>query len=92
MKWSGKQGYNDAPVQKWHSDFTGKHAGDVRTFQNLTFLRVFEAGHMVKCYIFFSSIFKLFLRTYYMQVPYDQPENSLDFFNKWLNSSPLASD
>lgn len=59
MKWSGKQGYNDAPVQKWHSNFTGKHAGDVRTFQNLTFLRVFEAGHMVKFYSL-TSIFKLF--------------------------------
>ncbi|KAI8369176.1 Alpha/Beta hydrolase protein [Choanephora cucurbitarum] len=70
MKWSGQQGYNEAPVEKWYSDLTGQHAGDVRTFGNLTFLRVFDAGHMV---------------------PYDQPKNSLDFFNKWLNGLPLAN-
>lgn len=47
MEWSGKDGYNAAPTEKWYSDLTGNHAGDVRTFGNLTFLRVFDAGHMV---------------------------------------------
>lgn len=70
MEWSGKQGYNDAPKEKWFSDLTGNHAGDVRTFDKLTFLRIFDAGHMV---------------------PYDQPENALDFFNKWLSNSSLIN-
>ncbi|GAA5815666.1 hypothetical protein MFLAVUS_009179 [Mucor flavus] len=70
MEWSGKEGYNAAVDEKWYSDLTGKHAGDVRSFNNLTFLRIFDAGHMV---------------------PYDQPENALDFFNKWLSDLPLAN-
>ncbi len=47
MEWSGKQGYNDAPQQEWYSDLTGKHAGNVKNYGNLTFLRIFDAGHMV---------------------------------------------
>ncbi|KAG0736544.1 hypothetical protein G6F23_010887 [Rhizopus arrhizus] len=70
MKWKGKEGYNSALTKPWFSDFTGRQAGDVRSFDNLTFLKVFNAGHMV---------------------PFDQPENSLDFFNKWLYSLPLAN-
>ncbi|KAG2214852.1 hypothetical protein INT46_000150 [Mucor plumbeus] len=70
MEWSGKQGYNESPTEKWFSDLTGNHAGDVRTFENLTFLRIFDAGHMV---------------------PYDQPENALDFFNKWLSDNSLIN-
>ncbi|KAI8636895.1 Alpha/Beta hydrolase protein [Parasitella parasitica] len=70
MEWSGKQGYNNAPKEKWYSDFTGTQAGDVREFSNLTFLRIFNAGHMV---------------------PYDQPENALDFFDKWLNNISLIN-
>lgn len=70
MKWKGKEGYNNALTKPWFSDLTGHQAGDVRSFDNLTFLKVFNAGHMV---------------------PFDQPENSLDFFNKWLYSLPLAN-
>ncbi|KAG2209772.1 hypothetical protein INT47_001920 [Mucor saturninus] len=68
MEWSGKEGYNAAVDEKWYSDLTGQHAGNVRSSGNLTFLRIFDAGHMV---------------------PYDQPENALDFFNKWLSEIPL---
>ncbi|KAG1047184.1 hypothetical protein G6F43_010356 [Rhizopus delemar] len=70
MRWKGKIGYIRAPVLPWYSTLTGKHAGDVRTFENLTFLKVFGAGHMV---------------------PFDQPENALDFFDKWLASIPIAN-
>lgn len=55
MEWSGKQGYNESPTEKWFSDLTGNHAGDVRTFENLTFLRIFDAGHMVKIKTFFHK-------------------------------------
>ncbi|CAO3648403.1 unnamed protein product [Mucor hiemalis] len=47
MEWSGKEGYNNAPEQKWFSDLTGEHAGSVKTYGNLTFLKIFDAGHMV---------------------------------------------
>ncbi|KAG0168586.1 hypothetical protein DFQ28_004712 [Apophysomyces sp. BC1034] len=63
MKWSGQEGYSQAKDEPWHSLATGEQAGEYRTYGNLTFLRVFDAGHMV---------------------PYDQPENALDFFGRWL--------
>ncbi|CAG8500734.1 9125_t:CDS:2 [Racocetra persica] len=46
LKWSGEKGFNDVKVTPWKTD-NGEHAGDVRTYQGFTFLRVFEAGHMV---------------------------------------------
>lgn len=48
MEWAGQEGYNAATDEKWYSDLTGQHAGDVRTYGNLTFLRIFDAGHMVR--------------------------------------------
>ncbi|KAF7725282.1 hypothetical protein EC973_000292 [Apophysomyces ossiformis] len=68
MKWSGQEGYRHAIDQPWYSLTTGEQAGEVRTYGNLTFLRVFDAGHMV---------------------PYDQPENALDFFARWLARDDL---
>ncbi|CAO3678228.1 unnamed protein product [Rhizopus stolonifer] len=73
MNWKGKEGYNKASTKPWYSDLSRTMAGNVRSFENLSFLKVFDAGHM------------------YFQVPLDQPENSLDFFNKWLNSRSLAN-
>ncbi|KAI8996993.1 Alpha/Beta hydrolase protein [Pilobolus umbonatus] len=69
MDWSGRDGYNDAQSLPYYSDLTGQHAGDVRTYDKLTFLKVFNAGHMV---------------------PYDQPQNSLDFLNKWISNLSLV--
>ncbi|KAI8805394.1 Alpha/Beta hydrolase protein [Cladochytrium replicatum] len=45
LKWSGQQGYNDADELSWV--IHGRIAGTVRSYENLTFLRIFEAGHMV---------------------------------------------
>ncbi|KAI9261698.1 Alpha/Beta hydrolase protein [Sporodiniella umbellata] len=70
MNWKGKNGYNQASTKPWYNSITGKLAGNIKSFENLSFLRVFDAGHMV---------------------PLDQPENSLDFFNKWLNRRLLAN-
>ncbi|CAG8646957.1 29304_t:CDS:10 [Gigaspora margarita] len=46
LKWSGKEGFNNAKVTPWVNKNTSKQAGEVRTFEGLTFLRIFEAGHM----------------------------------------------
>lgn len=45
LEWSGSKGFSKAPVRKWKVD--GKHAGDVKNYENFTFLRVFGGGHMV---------------------------------------------
>ncbi|KAI9499237.1 Alpha/Beta hydrolase protein [Zychaea mexicana] len=68
MEWPGKQGYGQAADEPWYNEKTFKQAGEVRSHDGLTFLRVFDAGHMV---------------------PYDQPENALDFFARWLQNAPL---
>ncbi|CAG8743252.1 30925_t:CDS:2 [Gigaspora margarita] len=46
LQWSGKEGFNDAKVTLWVNKNTSKQAGEVRTFEGLTFLRIFEAGHL----------------------------------------------
>ncbi|CAG8639201.1 7570_t:CDS:2, partial [Dentiscutata heterogama] len=46
LEWSGKKGFNNANVTRWITKDASNHAGDVRTFKGLTFLRVFKAGHM----------------------------------------------
>ncbi|KAJ3407021.1 hypothetical protein CcCBS67573_g00130 [Chytriomyces confervae] len=66
LEWSGKDGFNAAPESEWVSEKTGKKAGMFRTFENLSYLTVYEAGHMV---------------------PYDQPEHSLEFINKWISKT-----
>ncbi|KAI8968842.1 Alpha/Beta hydrolase protein [Mycotypha africana] len=47
MEWSGKEEYNQAPFESWYSDFTATQAGESKTANNLTFLKIFDAGHMV---------------------------------------------
>ncbi|KAJ2162998.1 hypothetical protein GGF46_000184 [Coemansia sp. RSA 552] len=45
MDWSGQEEFNRAVDQPWLAD--GEGVGEVRTGNNLTFIRVFESGHMV---------------------------------------------
>jgi cathepsin A (carboxypeptidase C) len=45
MPWAGQLEFAAAGDQAWES--LGEHAGDVRSFGGLVFLRVFGAGHMV---------------------------------------------
>ncbi|KAI8067888.1 Alpha/Beta hydrolase protein [Gongronella butleri] len=47
LDWAGKEGFNLANDQPWMNKDTGKHAGDVRKYKNLSFVKVFDAGHMV---------------------------------------------
>ncbi|KAJ2802840.1 hypothetical protein H4R21_002263 [Coemansia helicoidea] len=45
LEWCGKTSFNAAPDTKW--SVGSNAAGELRTANNLSFLRVFEAGHMV---------------------------------------------
>jgi cathepsin A (carboxypeptidase C) len=42
----GQSGFNAAPVKVWNTP-DGQAAGEVRSYETLTFLRVYNAGHMV---------------------------------------------
>jgi len=45
MNWSGQNGFNSATNSTWF--VSGSHAGEYRSYQNLAFLTVSQAGHMV---------------------------------------------
>jgi cathepsin A (carboxypeptidase C) len=45
LEWSGQDGFNDAKLHSW--DVDGVAAGEAKNFGPLTFLRVYDAGHMV---------------------------------------------
>ncbi|KAJ3032097.1 hypothetical protein HDV00_007984 [Rhizophlyctis rosea] len=47
LPWSGQDGFVTAEDLPWVSAKTNKKAGEFRTYKQLTFLRVYEAGHMV---------------------------------------------
>ncbi|KAI8096773.1 Alpha/Beta hydrolase protein [Halteromyces radiatus] len=46
LEWNGKQGFNMAMDRELYTDTSEKPTGQVRSFDKLTFLRVFDAGHM----------------------------------------------
>jgi len=64
LVWPGQKDFNNVELGKFTMADSGKHVGDIKSSGNLTFLRIFQAGHMT---------------------PMDQPESSLEFFNRWLN-------
>jgi len=45
LPWSGQSGFNNADVKPWHVN--GEEAGQFTNYENFTFLRVYDAGHMV---------------------------------------------
>ncbi|KAL1407126.1 hypothetical protein Q8F55_006540 [Vanrija albida] len=45
LEWYGKEGYNAAKFEDWKVD--GVLAGSYKTYDNLTLLKVYGAGHMV---------------------------------------------
>lgn len=63
LEWDGHKDFSEAKTKSLKIGEDGKKYGEVQTAKNLTFMRIFGAGHMT---------------------PMDQPENSLDFFNRWL--------
>ncbi|KYK58302.1 carboxypeptidase Y precursor [Drechmeria coniospora] len=65
LEWPGQKAFSEATTHKLQmsSGKGSKAYGKVKTANNLTFMQIFQAGHMT---------------------PMDQPEASLDFFNRWL--------
>lgn len=47
LEWKHKNGFNAANDTVWISKITGKPLGELKSYKNFAFLRVFEAGHMV---------------------------------------------
>ncbi|KAJ3152898.1 hypothetical protein HDU89_001105 [Geranomyces variabilis] len=47
LEWEHSEGFQNAKDVAWTSKATGKKAGEIRTYKGFTFLRVYEAGHMV---------------------------------------------
>lgn len=45
LQWSGKDSFNKAPYTYWRVN--GKAVGEVQNYKQFTFLRVYDAGHMV---------------------------------------------
>ncbi|SPQ22939.1 3936653f-a44f-42a6-982c-4fbd3e4bf3b8 [Thermothielavioides terrestris] len=69
LEWPGKKAFNKAKIQDLNLAGAAKEYGKVKTSGNFTFMRIYQAGHMV---------------------PMDQPENSLDFLNRWLGGEWFA--
>ena len=46
LKWAGQTGYQNAEMQPWTTS-SGREAGMTKRNGNLSFLRVYDAGHMV---------------------------------------------
>lgn len=47
LNWPGAAGFNSAPNRTWTFQGNGTKAGNIRSYQNLSFVNVFNAGHMV---------------------------------------------
>jgi cathepsin A (carboxypeptidase C) len=50
MDWKGKDKFNNVEDLPLKVLSNGKEYGQYRTYENLTFIRVYEAGHMVPYY------------------------------------------
>ncbi|KAI9297692.1 hypothetical protein K502DRAFT_363093 [Neoconidiobolus thromboides FSU 785] len=47
LEWPGHDQFSNKKDKTWINEKTGKPAGEVRSHEHFTFLRVFNAGHMV---------------------------------------------
>ncbi|EDO19272.1 hypothetical protein Kpol_1036p14 [Vanderwaltozyma polyspora DSM 70294] len=47
LEWAGKERYDYLPLKPWLSTSSNKEFGQVKSYGPLTFLRVYDAGHMV---------------------------------------------
>ncbi|KAI9103325.1 Alpha/Beta hydrolase protein [Phlyctochytrium arcticum] len=47
LEWEGGDGFKNGKDHPWISGSTGKQVGEIRSHKGLSFLRVYQAGHMV---------------------------------------------
>lgn len=47
LDWPGQEGFNNAVPHSWGTNSTGQPGGLARTYGGLTFMQVYEAGHLV---------------------------------------------
>ncbi|SCV00621.1 LAME_0G10968g1_1 [Lachancea meyersii CBS 8951] len=47
LEWKHKNDFSSLPLEPWVSTESGESMGEVKSFGSLTFLRIFDAGHMV---------------------------------------------
>ena len=46
LEWSGKKGFNAETLSEWKSDIKGSSGGETKSFGNLTYFDIRDAGHM----------------------------------------------
>lgn len=93
LDWSGKSAFNNAGDNSWK--VKGEAAGEVRSAKGLTFLRVYNAGHvsytLMLCVIdipFSIDIFCINYSLVLQMVPQDQPQAALQMINTLITQSP----
>lgn len=47
LPWKSADKFAKQPVRDWTASITGEKAGEVKSFEHFTYLRVFDGGHMV---------------------------------------------
>ncbi|CCF60031.1 hypothetical protein KAFR_0I02520 [Kazachstania africana CBS 2517] len=47
LPWKHHEEFSKQPVRDWTAEATGEVAGEVKSYDKLTFLRIFDGGHMV---------------------------------------------
>lgn len=85
LQWSGAANYKAANMHPW--TVNGQGAGEAKSANGLTFLRVFDAGHMgmYNTGLIFSE--RYFINRF--EVPHDQPANALNMLNRWIKGDYL---
>jgi carboxypeptidase C (cathepsin A) len=56
MKWEGSEGWNAAEDVGWARDGDSEAAGTYATFGPLSFVKVYDAGHMVRPFPFWLQL------------------------------------
>ncbi|CCC71897.1 hypothetical protein NCAS_0I02290 [Naumovozyma castellii] len=47
LDWKDKFSYRNSPLKKWTHSESGEELGQLKSYNNFTFLRIYDAGHMV---------------------------------------------
>ncbi len=81
MEWPGKKSFNKVELEDLKLGGDGRKIGDVKSSGNFTFMRLHGGGHMSVPETPLILLNGVLTRN---RVPLDQPEASLEFFNRWI--------